>query len=283
MRLPPLNHWKTLLAPLPAGSSPIGDITLAGTISGSRGIRRDHPRVFGQWAVVYLLAGKGDYVDARGTEMPVQAGDVILVFPELAHSYGPPPGGEWNELHVCFQGAVFEAWRNSGLFDIRRPVFHWQEPGRGLSLMQEFFSLLGRKGLSMVDVACEWQTVLATIFTTEPVCNGGAPQPKWYRRALDLLDRGAGGEKKGLREVAAECGMGYESFRKNFTTIAGQPPGRYALARRIDRARALLSRHRFTNKELADLLGFHDEFHFAKTFKRMTGQTPASSRGAGIP
>jgi two-component system response regulator YesN len=73
--------------------------------------------------------------------------------------------------------------------------------------------------------------------------------------------------------------MGYESFRKQFTKIAGQPPGRYALARRVDRARSLLARHRFTNKELADLLGFHDEFHFAKTFKKMTGVTPRQHSG----
>jgi two-component system response regulator YesN len=73
--------------------------------------------------------------------------------------------------------------------------------------------------------------------------------------------------------------MGYENFRKKFALIAGQPPARYALGRRIERARSLLARHRFTNKELADLLGFHDEFHFAKTFRKLTGRTPREHAG----
>jgi AraC-like DNA-binding protein len=49
--------------------------------------------------------------------------------------------------------------------------------------------------------------------------------------------------------------------------------------RRIERARQLLARHRFTNKELAGMLGFHDEFHFAKTFKKLAGKTPRQEFG----
>jgi hypothetical protein len=64
MHLPFLDNWKTSLVQA-TGTSPLGEITLGGTISKSRGIRHDKPRVFGQWAIV------------------------ILVFPEVAHSYGP--------------------------------------------------------------------------------------------------------------------------------------------------------------------------------------------------
>jgi AraC-like DNA-binding protein len=279
MRLPSPHRWKSSLAPLPRGSSGIGDLTLAGTLAGSRGISRQKPRVFDQWAVVYLVGGAGSYHDDRGTEMPVRPGDVILVFPELAHSYGPPAGGEWDELYVCFRGPAFEAWRESGLLDIRRPVFPWHPPERGLPLMQEFFGLLGRRGVTMLDATCQWQCMMARIFANQAEAPRGAAQPEWFLHALDLLERRQVEGERGLRAVAAECGMGYENFRKKFALIAGQPPGRYALGRRIERARSLLARHRFTNKELADLLGFHDEFHFAKTFRKLTGRTPREHAG----
>ena len=138
MRLPSLDNWKTTLVQT-TGTSPLGEITLAGTISKSRGIRRDKPRVFGQWAIVYLVAGSGKYHDARGTDIPLRAGDVILVFPEVAHSYGPEPGGIWNELYVCFRGPVFEAWREAEIFDVRNPAFHWKPPRAGLEILQPFF------------------------------------------------------------------------------------------------------------------------------------------------
>ena len=82
---------------------------------------------------MYLVAGSGSYHDARGIDVSLRSGDVILVFPEVAHSYGPEAGGVWNELYVCFRGPVFESWRGAELFDVRNPVFHWKAPRVGLN------------------------------------------------------------------------------------------------------------------------------------------------------
>jgi AraC-like DNA-binding protein len=273
MRLPSFDNWKTTLVQT-TGTSPIGEITLAGTISKSRGIRRDKPRIFGQWAIVYLVAGTGKYHDARGTDIPLRAGDVILVFPEVAHSYGPEPGGIWNELYVCFRGPVFEAWREAEIFDVRNPAFHWKPPRAGLEILQPFFSQWNQAGQSMLEAVAMWQQILSRIFKAHISRNAKEHHPGWFLQAADLLERSAADDERTLRNVAESCGMGYESFRKKFTDIAGEPPARYAMARRIERARQLLARHRFTNKELAEMLGFHDEFHFAKTFKKLTGKTP---------
>jgi len=84
---------------------------------------------------VYLVAGTGNYYDARGNDIPLRSGDVILVFPEVAHSYGPKPGGIWNELYVCFRGPVFESWREAKVFDVRNPAFHWKPPRVGLEIL----------------------------------------------------------------------------------------------------------------------------------------------------
>lgn len=278
MRIPSLARWKTSLVQT-SGTSPLGEITLAGTISKSQGIRRERMRVFGQWAIVYLVAGSGNYHDARGIDVPLHAGDVILVFPEVAHSYGPAPGGIWNEIYVCFSGPVFESWRDAELFDVRNPVFHWKAPRIGLEILQPFFSKMNKPGQSMLEAVTMWQQILSQIFASRTAKGARDQRPAWFLQAVDLLERAAADDEKTLRSIAESCGMGYESFRKKFATLAGEPPGRYALMRRIERARQLLARHRFTNKELAEMLGFHDEFHFAKTFKKITGKTP---RQAGM-
>ena len=223
---------------------------------------------------MYLVAGTGKYHDARGTDIPLQAGDVILVFPEVAHSYGPEPGGIWNELHICFRGPVFEAWREAEIFDVRNPAFHWSPPRAGLEILQPFFSQWNQAGQSMLDAVTMWQQILARIFKVHASKKAKAHHPGWFLQSADLLERSAASDGRTLRNVAETCGMGYESFRKKFADIAGEPPARYAMARRIERARQLIARHRFTNKELAEMLGFHNEFHFAKTFKRLTGKTP---------
>jgi AraC-like DNA-binding protein len=177
-------------------------------------------------------------------------------------------------LYVCFRGPVFEAWREAEIFDVRNPAFHWKPPRAGLEILQPFFSQWNQAGRSMLEAVAMWQQILSRIFKVHESRNAKEHHPGWFLKAADLLERSSAEDERTLRNVAEACGMSYESFRKKFTDIAGEPPARYAMTRRIERARHLLARHRFTNKELAEMLGFHDGFHFAKTFKKLTGKTP---------
>jgi AraC-like DNA-binding protein len=110
----------------------------------------------------------------------------------------------------------------------------------------------------------------------------GEPPKKreaWLEKAMDFLEHSELGDgTDSLRLAAKSSGIGYESFRKKFEVAVGMPPGRYVLARRIERARRLLALESLTNAEIAGMLGFHDEFHFSKTFSRFTGSSPRDFR-----
>ena len=80
--------------PLPG----FGGITLAGTLYHSPGCPGNPFRVLGSYAVVLLLEGQGGYEDANGFRRPVAAGDMLLLFPELGHRYGPRRRQFWNEI-----------------------------------------------------------------------------------------------------------------------------------------------------------------------------------------
>jgi hypothetical protein len=83
-----------------------------------RGLLRDHTgvpekptRTLGNYAVVYLLRGKGNFIAANGIQRDLVAGDLLLVFPDISHWYGPPPGSVWDEFYIIFSGGVFDLWR----------------------------------------------------------------------------------------------------------------------------------------------------------------------------
>lgn len=247
---------------------------MGGAILHSRGVRWNPPRILGQWALVYLVGGGGVYRDERGIQTTVRPGDCILVVPEIAHSYGPKSGMFWDELYICFQGSVFDAWREAGSFDVREPVKTWLPPSEAHARFAAFFERVERRGCTSLEAVCHWQVMLAEIFRS--AAGGDAGRPAWLAQALDLLEQPSAEPR--LEEVARACGLGYESFRKKFEAAIGHPPGRYALGRRIERARRLIAAQGLTNKELAGLLGFHDEFHFSRTFTRFTGVTPAAFR-----
>jgi AraC-like DNA-binding protein len=96
----------------------------------------------------------------------------------------------------------------------------------------------------------------------------------WVKQACRLLDQNLSRQEATGQAVARSLDMGYESFRKKFVHHTGVSPGRYRELRRIEKAQQILQSKRMTNKELADMLGFCDEGHFSKAFRKAAGMSP---------
>lgn len=82
-----------------------------------------------------------------------------------------------------------------------------------------------------------------------------------------------------LEELAAACGVGRFRLVREFTAHVGVPPHRYLLARRLSRARLGLER----GADIAALaleLGFVDQSHLHRHFRKAFATTPAAYRRA---
>ncbi len=267
---------KTQIAFRNASSSQLGRVTMAGLICNGRGVAPF--RKFDQYALVYLLDGSGRYEDTNGRAQPVRPGDIILVFPELPHAYGPGPGEHWTEFYLCFDGPVFELWQSRGLLDPRQPLYHL-EPVH--FWMQRFESILGvpRQPGSAPPLfeVCRLQQLLAEVLLGGNSSPAHQQDVQWTSRACALLESDLESAFD-LAVLARRFGMSYQTFRKRFTRILGQSPTRYRAARLIDRACELMQQGQLSDKEIARGLGFCDEFYFSRRFKQITGQTPRQFR-----
>ena len=103
--------------------TPAGGVQLAGALQDNPGIDPTTMRVLGSYALIYMVSAQGYYADVRGVRRDLVTGDVALIFPELAHAYGPNPGTSWRHLYFVFSGPQFDLWRKSGLLDPVRPVW----------------------------------------------------------------------------------------------------------------------------------------------------------------
>jgi AraC-like DNA-binding protein len=71
-----------------------------------------------------------------------------------------------------------------------------------------------------------------------------------------------------------------EHFVRLFTERMGMPPMRYYSRLKIEAARAMLSSTNLRVREIADKLGYDNQFNFARAFKRVSGMTPSEYRAA---
>ena len=164
--------------------SPLGRINIGGLVT-HRGIPAHAMRVLGDFALIYLLEGGGHFIDAHRHRAEVRPGTLLLLFPGVAHAYGPPPGGLWRELFLHFEGPLFELLQTRGVLDERRPIHHalpvdkWQE--RLLELAHT--PRLARE----VDTTAKifrLANLLSQITSDEPSL---PPPEEWFQHACRLL------------------------------------------------------------------------------------------------
>src|SRR4029453_16666446 len=67
-------------------------------------------------------------------------------------------------------------------------------------------------------------------------------------------------------------------FARAFRLAVGQPPHRYVSARRLERAKALLTRGDRSLVDIALSLGFSGQANFTRAFTQATGRAPGRYR-----
>lgn len=89
-----------------------------------------------------------------------------------------------------------------------------------------------------------------------------------------------------LTELAAYAGHSVTHFSRLFRQATGQSPYRYLIRCRVERARELLSEGEWTVAQVAQMVGFFDQSHLARAFKRAYGISPSAVRvrhGRNVP
>ncbi|HEX5324576.1 MAG TPA: AraC family transcriptional regulator [Capsulimonadaceae bacterium] len=259
--------------------SPLGRLTLAARIERGKGIVPAQPyRVYGSYALVYITEGNGRYSDSNGLAQEIHAGDAILVFPELPHTYGPQPGRTWSELYLVFDGPAVDSWREIGILSAQRPIYHLEPIARWT---ERFLEVVGAEtvqtGRDSSLQICRLLTLLTEIAELNSSAAPSRDDRQWLTKACIILREDLASQGR-LDHFAAKLGLSTQAFRKRFKQELGMAPAQYRANRRIETACDLLQYTRMTNAQIAESLGFSDEYHFSKRFKEMRGESPREFR-----
>lgn len=98
-----------------------------------------------------------------------------------------------------------------------------------------------------------------------------AVRQRLAERLLDPLD---------LAQLAASLRVSPSTLSHRYKAETGESPGRTHLRLRVNLAKGLLLKGASV-KEAAAQSGFYDEFHFSRTYKRLTGDNPSRVAGEG--
>ena len=81
-----------------------------------------------------------------------------------------------------------------------------------------------------------------------------------------------------IRKLAKSVGLSCATFLRHFTETMKMPPGQYILSTRINKACLILETSDSLISDIAAQVGFCDQSHFIRTFKKIRGTTPSKYR-----
>jgi AraC family transcriptional regulator len=109
---------------------------------------------------------------------------------------------------------------------------------------------------------------------------GGMPHAR-LRRVLEFIEANLG-EDISLSALAEVAGMGPHYFSDLFKQSTSLSPHQFVLCRKMERAKEYLQNRNISVVEVSAILGFADQSHFTKVFRRAVGVTPTKFRATLI-
>jgi AraC family transcriptional regulator, arabinose operon regulatory protein len=225
------------------------------------------------YATVFILKGKGRYVDHNGKEHLLSAGMYFQRIPQLLHSTYIDTSEEWQELFFDFGVKTYEMMVACQMINPNKFVGYCK---LSKGLQERHFQLTQKlqdcENQSLPRILPEVISLLQDCFAqTAKEGDSIVQEASHYLRKNFLVS-----DK--IQFFCQERAIGYESLRKKFKEEMNCTPRQYQNLFRMEKAVKLLTQTQLSIEQVSDQLKYCNAFEFSKQFKKFQGISPSQSR-----
>lgn len=224
------------------------------------------------YTLEYIYSGRGMLRFGDHTYYP-EAGDAYLLPPDIPCFYRSDSKDPWEKIWFNIGGdlpeALIECYRLQGMTIFRNcPVGNLFE--EGMQLCRAHDEEIGKK----------FALVLHRIFLEFAAFAGERTRRRSNELAV-ILKRYIDANLRHDISLESMCARIQRSRVQTLRIFASEyncTPKQYQLEQRLELARQYLKNSSYSIREIAELVGFNDEFYFSNWFKKRTGIPPREFR-----
>ncbi|CAM5638585.1 AraC family transcriptional regulator OS=Streptomyces tendae OX=1932 GN=GUR47_10995 PE=4 SV=1 [Streptomyces tendae] len=228
---------------------------------------------------VGVTVGGLEVIAYRGGHIHSGPGSIVVLEPGEVHTGGPaaPDGYSYRALYAT-PDLLTDGTRTAAPPHFREPVL--DDPELAAALRAAHTDLARCPDPLEAESRLPWLlTALARRHSTARATDDTVPGAA--RIARVARDRLAGEllAPPSLADLATDLGLSRYQLLRAFRTATGMPPYAWLAQHRVARARGLLEGG-LRPAEVAALVGFADQAHLTRWFRRVLGVTPAAYRNS---
>jgi len=262
--------------------------------SGPRLVRLNRHEFF---EIIYIHSGKS-HIQVRDRVLPAQAGDLVVIGPNLYHRALHEPNAHLRLISMNFQPEIVR-WAKATEeeeYYLRPFLSQSQDFPHVISgcskLSREVFDLVvkihrelpARTLLNRMAIRTYLRMILFLLFKYYSSLLGSFDMLDHDKRnlrrlqpAFDLLEQ-AFDQPIQVRDAARVCAMSSSHFMRFFKITVGQTFCAYLTSFRIAKAQYLLMNNELPIAEISQQVGFCSQSYFGEVFHSLVGVTPRAYR-----
>ena len=226
----------------------------------------------------FVREGKG-YVTQQQITHKVSAGQGFVVFPNAETSVKSEFKNTMNVDWVAFSGYLVEKYLDRAHLTIFEPVFEDVEDKE----LEGYFDRLVDVSRHMPNCYCKLMAQLYSIFafildhTFVEKAPASTPAEVILLKSLDFIDINYQSDIS-VEDIAQSVGCNRKTLYNVFKNLTGFSPRDYLIYYRMWKATVLLKNPQLSIDMVATAVGYGDQFHFSKEFKKNVGLPPSEYR-----
>lgn len=234
-------------------------------------------KVIDHYLLCHILEGKGKLY-TKGKTFYLSKGQGFLVSPEVLTSFVADEEEPWSYAYVAFAGHLVDTYLFRAQLTSSEPTYTYLKDDY---LDQRFNQIIEHSKLNY-NRYCKMMAELFLIVSklidhsrSEYFGTANLQDPEYYTRKAMIYIEMHYHKKLNVEDIARYLGITRKHFYHIFKEAVNMSPQEYIIIYRIRKASNLMESSNLSISEIARSVGYTDQFHFSKMFKRVMGISPS--------
>jgi AraC-like DNA-binding protein len=236
----------------------------------------------------YVISGTGklEAEDSKGNThiYQVRSGQGFMIFPDQIVTYTADHNLPWEYVWLEFDGLrVKEAIELAGL-SVNVPIYRARSKSKCDDMFREMMYIVEHKDESPLHIVGHLYLFLDYMTRSSMninVSKGSKLQDFYLKESISFIEKNFQNDIS-IEDIASFCGLNRTYFGKIFKRAVGKTPQEFLLNYRMIKATELLKLTHLSIGDISNAVGYSDQLHFSRAFKKIYGVSPRNWRKENI-